>query len=387
MHYLIPILAGATFTTGLSARAPDPVMSAIASDFAVAITTAALLSSAFAFAFALVQPVTGVLAERFGKPHVIAACLLLVAIGNLASAFASSFDLLLASRIICGLGAGGAVPVVLAFVSDRVSLDLRQVTMSRILAGTMSGGLLGAAISGIVGDLFGWRSVFLIIGVLVLISTTTVAVALRKQGRPTGTPTSILVLIAKYRAILAHPNAPFCFLGVLVEGICVHGMFPYVSSFVANTGVTSLTISGIVISGFAIGALVYSSTVRLLLKAFGQKRLMVIGGVLVCSMLVVTGFGLPWPIQFAALFGIGWGFFMTHAGIQMFATEIAPEARSLPMALHAFSMFVGQMLGPIFYGIGLSWFGMLPTLTAAGIGFLLVGIVCSSMLRHRPAKG
>jgi predicted MFS family arabinose efflux permease len=58
MKYLTPILAGATFTTGLSARAPDPVMFAIASDFAVANTTAVLLSSASASAFALGQPVT-----------------------------------------------------------------------------------------------------------------------------------------------------------------------------------------------------------------------------------------------------------------------------------------------------------------------------------------
>lgn len=385
MQYLIAVLAGATFTTGLSARASDPVITAIAADFSVRITTAALLSSAFAFAFALVQPVTGVFAERFGKPRVITACLLLVGLGNIASCFASSFALLLASRVVCGIGAGGAVPVVLAFVSDRVSLDLRQVTMSRILAGTMTGGLLGAGISGVIGDLLGWRSVFVIIGGLVLISSTTVALALGTQKPQTLVPTPIVTLISKYRDILSHPNAPICFLGVLVEGILVHGTFPYISTFVRDTGVMSLTISGLVVSGFAVGALIYSSTVSFLLKVIGQTRLMVLGAILVSSMLIVTGLGLNWQLQLGALVGVGWGYYMTHAGIQMFASEIAPDARAMPMALHAFSLFVGQMLGPIFYGISLSWLGKLPTLAMAGGGFLMVGLICSSKLRHYPA--
>lgn len=387
MHYLIPILASATFTSGLSGRAPDPIMTAISADFSVAITTVALLSSAFAFTFAMVQPVMGVIAERFGKPRVIATCLLLVGVGNLVSGITPSFPLLLASRVICGIGAGGIVPVVLAFVSDRVPvIEKRQVTMSRILAGTLSGGILGAALSGVIGDLLGWRSVFLVIGSLVLISATSVSIAFRNQVQEAKKPTPIRTLITKYRVILSHPNAPICYFAVFFEGICAIGVFPYVSSFVHEAGVSSLSIAGIVIAGFAVGGLVYSSTIALLLRLFGQKRLMMIGGGLVCAMLITTGFGPRWEIQFAALVVMGWGFFMTHAGIQMFATEIAPDARAMATSLHAFSLFLGQMMGPIVYGLGLSTLGKMPTLFTAGIGFLLIGIATSTLLRHYPAK-
>jgi MFS transporter, DHA1 family, inner membrane transport protein len=386
MHYLILLLAGATFTSGLSGRATEPVITAIASEYVVAITTVALLSSAFAFTFAMVQPVMGVVAERFGKPRVISVCLLLVAIGNLAAAFAPSFPILLVSRVVCGAGAGGIVPIILAFVADRVAFEQRQVTMSRILAGTLSGQLIGAALSGVIGDLVGWRGVFLVIGCLVLISAITVTFALRNQAAPANQTTGLRALFAKYRVILSHPNAPVCYLSVLCEGALIQGLFPYVSSFVAETGVKSFTIAGFVLAGFAIGGLLYSTTVSFLLRLIGRKRLMIVGGVLVCAMLWFMSFTPPWQIQMAAMAMLGFGFFMTHGAIQMFATEIAPDARAMATSLHAFSLFSGQMLGPILYGIALSHFGKTPSLLAAGLGFLLIAVVSSARLRHDSAK-
>src|SRR5262245_57848573 len=179
MKYFILILASATFTAGLSARATDPLVTAIAADFSVAITTAALLASAFAFTHAFVQPVMGPVAERFGKSRIICVCLLLVGIGNIFGFFAPTYETLLASRVICGIGAGGVIPVALALIADNFPVKERQVAMSRVLAGTLSGALLGVAFSGIIGDFLGWRYVMLIIGSLIVISALSVMFAFR----------------------------------------------------------------------------------------------------------------------------------------------------------------------------------------------------------------
>jgi MFS transporter, DHA1 family, inner membrane transport protein len=385
MKYFIPILASATFTAGLSARATDPLVTAISSDFSVAITVAALLSSAFAFTHAIVQPVMGPVAERFGKVRLISVCLFMVGIGNIAGFFAPTFELLMASRVICGIGAGGVIPVALAVIADNFPIKERQVAMSRVLAGTLSGALLGVALSGVIADVLGWRYVPLIIGSMVVVSAFSVMFAFRGQHIQKTTITDLPTLMRTYREIFAHPHARICFPAVFIEGVCVQGTFPYISSFVQASGEPRLTIAGIVLAGFAIGGLVYSQTVPYLLRWIGQPKLMMTGGVLVASALIAIGFGPPWQAQLAAMITIGWGFFMLHSSIQTFTTEINTGARAIVTSFHSFSLFTGQMVGPIIYGVALTYFGKMPSLIVGAIGFLCVAVVTSRKLRHPDA--
>ena len=53
-------------------------------------------------------------------------------------AFTDSFELLLATRVICGLGAGGVLPVALGLTGDLFPVDKRRVAMSRIMAGALT---------------------------------------------------------------------------------------------------------------------------------------------------------------------------------------------------------------------------------------------------------
>jgi len=91
------------FAQTLFTRAVDPVIPQIAADLAVGVQTAALLSTAFTFPYALVQPALGVAGDFFGKTRLMNICVLVVAISSLICAFADSFALLVAMRILAGL--------------------------------------------------------------------------------------------------------------------------------------------------------------------------------------------------------------------------------------------------------------------------------------------
>src|SRR5207253_6980445 len=136
----------------------------IADDFAIDVGTAALLSSAFTFPYALVQPALGVTADFLGKTRLMSWCLLIVAVAALVCAVATSFPLLVAMRIAAGLVAGGLFPVALAIIGDLVPVHQRQVAIGRLLAVGVTGNLLGATISGVIGDLLGWRGMFVTFG-------------------------------------------------------------------------------------------------------------------------------------------------------------------------------------------------------------------------------
>ena len=170
------IIALATFSAALSARALDPVLPHVAEEFSVSIATAASFAAAFAFTFAIIQPVLGAFADIFGKARLMIVALTLLGFANILGAMATSFPLLFASRILAGIGSGGVFPIALGLTSDLVGAEKRQVAIGRTLAGAMTGNLLGATVSGLIGDFLGWRGVLAVLGAIVVLASIVVAI-------------------------------------------------------------------------------------------------------------------------------------------------------------------------------------------------------------------
>jgi predicted MFS family arabinose efflux permease len=377
------IIALATFSASLSARALDPVLPHVADDFGVTIATAAGFASAFAFTFAIVQPAIGAAADLFGKARLMIGCLVLLGLANILGALSASFPLLFATRILAGIGAGGVFPVSLSLTSDLVGPEKRQIALSRTLAGSMSGNLLGASASGLIGDFLGWRGVLATLGTLVVVAAIAVAAGFRSARLKHSPRTSLLALKAGYRTIFTNPNARICYAAVFIEGCCVLGLFPFIAAFLFDLGETSLSVAGIVIAGFAVGGLFYTLTVSNFLPRLGVGGMMVAGASLVGLQLVVVAFGPGWKLQFAGLLVMGWGFYMIHGCLQVFASELSVEARATALSLLAFFFFLGQTIGPIAYGFGLAHAGKMPTLLLAATMMIALGLACARLLRPR----
>jgi len=373
----------ATFSASLSGRALDPVLPHVADDFGISIATAASFAAVFAFTFAAIQPLVGAAADLFGKARLMIFCLVILGIANIIGAFATSFPLLFVSRILAGIGSGGVFPVALGLTSDLVGPEKRQIAIGRTLAGSMSGNLLGASFSGLIGDLVGWRGVLAILGGLVVLAAMAVAAGFRGAALKHPPRTSLGALKHGYHTIFTNPNARVCYSAVFIEGCCVLGLFPFIASFLFDLGEKSLSVAGIVIAGFAIGGLFYTMTVSRFLPAIGVKGMMIAGATLVGIQLIATAFGPAWKLQFLSLLMMGWGFYMIHGCLQVFASELSVEARATALSLHSFFFFMGQTVGPIAYGFGLQHAGKMPTLLAAAAVMIALGFACARLLRQR----
>jgi predicted MFS family arabinose efflux permease len=376
------IIALTTFAASLSARALDPVLPHVAEDFGVSIATAASFASVFAFTFAIVQPVIGAAADLFGKSRLMIGCLVLLGLANILGAMSTSFPLLFATRILAGIGSGGVFPVALGLTSDLVGPEKRQVAIGRTLAGSMTGNLLGASASGLIGDFLGWRGVLAVLGGLVVVAAIAVAAGFRGADLKHPPTTSLSALKQGYRTIFTNPNARVCYSAVFVEGCCVLGLFPFVAAFLFELGETSLSIAGIVIAGFAVGGLFYTLTVSRFLPWLGVKGMMIGGATLVGLQLAFVAFGPGWKIQTLGLLLMGWGFYMIHGCLQVFASELSVEARATALSLHSFFFFMGQTVGPIAYGYGILHAGKTPTLLTAAVAMIVLGFVCARLLRQ-----
>lgn len=382
MGSVINIMALVVFATSLFSRSVDPVVPQIALGLHIAPATAALLSTGFTLPYALIQPLIGAIADMVSKTRLIIVCMVVLGVASVASAFAPNFETLMAFRVIAGCASGGVFPIALAIVADRVPLAQRQVAIGRVLAAALTGNLLGATASGVIGDLIGWRGVFVTTGSICLLVLIGAVPALRGMNEKAGR-FDLSTLLPNYRTIFSNPLAKYCFGAVFVEAIFMFGIFPYMAVMLSKEGETRASIAGLVIAGFAIGGIAYTFVVSRLLSLLGEKRSMATGGMVIALCLMVIALRAPWQIEFVNFIVLGFGFYMLHGCIHVYVTELAPTARGTAMSAHTAFFFFGQAMGPVVYGLFLDSIGLVPVLLFGAVAIAITGWICALGLKHK----
>ena len=383
MGRVLNLMAFVIFATSLFMRSVDPVIPQIASGLNVEPATAALLSTAFTLPYALIQPVLGALADMFSKARLIAVCMLIGGVTTLACGLGTNFETLMGLRVLAGMTAGGIFPIAFAVVGDLVPVAQRQVALGKLLFAAMSGNLLGASGAGVIGDLIGWRGVFYVTGGIDLIALAFAIPGFLSVNDAPGR-FDLSSFIPNYRAVFGNPLAKYCFGAVFLEAIFLFGVFPYMAVLLSSEGVTHASIAGVVIGGFAVGGIIYTVAVSRLLNHFSERQLMAAGGMTIAFCLIVIALRMPWPVEFANFVLVGFGFYLLHGCIQVYVTELAPAARGSAMAGHSAFFFLGQAMGPVVYGLGISsGIGIVPVQLLGAVVLTATGWICALRLRRK----
>ena len=341
----------------------------------------------FAFTFAIIQPVLGAAADLFGKARLMVICLVLLGLANILGAMATSFPLLFATRILAGIGSGGVFPIALGLTSDLVGPEKRQVAIGRTLAGSMTGNLLGASFSGLIGDFLGWRGVLAVLGALVVVASIAVAAGFRGAALQHPPRDQSVGAQAGLSHHLHQPERAHLLFGGLhrrllrARTVSLHRGVPVRTrrNLAFDRGRRDRGICGrrpvLHADGFALPAPARRQGHDDVGRDAGRR----------CNWPRLR-WGRSWKLQALSLLFMGWGFYMIHGCLQVFASELSVEARATALSLHSFFFFMGQTLGPIAYGFGIQHAGKVPTLLTAAAIMVALGIVCARLLRQtRPA--
>lgn len=385
MNRVLVVVAFASFVSSLFIRMTDPLVPLVAADFAVEPSTAALLGTAFALPWALMQPILGPVGDLLGKTRVILVCMAILLVSAIVGALATSFPMLVTARIIAGAAAGGVFPVSMAVFGDLVPVEQRQAGMGRLLTASISGLLMGGAVAGVLADFVPWRWIFVVYGASVAVALLGAWLALRRVPLTPPRPVQIAAMIDNYRQVWSNPRSKVCYGAVFLEGVVLVGLFPFVAVLLVSIGEHRASIAGMVLAAFPLGGVVYSLIVSRLVAHFSIFSLMIFGGGAAAAMLLVQAFVPPWPVQVAVFFVMGFGFYLLHGCIIVQMTELAPDARGTATAGHALAYFSGQALGPIVYAIGFAAIGPSPTIVIGAIVMGLIGYVSAQLLHGRKA--
>jgi YNFM family putative membrane transporter len=382
----ITLLALASFAAQAMVRVTDSLLPQIAADLNVSVGATSIVVTAYLLAHGSVQLVIGPIGDRFGKYL----CVSIAAAGStamvVACGLAPSLPVLVAARLACGLATGWIIPFALAFVGDVIPYERRQQVIGRFLSGQILGQLFGQAAGGVLGDYFGWRNVFFILAAVLAAATLGLFYELWRnpithanatpQHRGRG-------FIADYSAVLRSPWARAVIVIAFIESAAMFGAFTYVGADLHLRFGVGFTLVGLFVGAFAIGGLIYSLSVRLLVNRFGQTGLATGGGALLALAYVTLAFEPHYWIAPAAILTIGLGFYMLHNTLQTNATQMTPQARGTAVAIFSSALYLGQTAGVAAGGVVFDRLTAVPLFLAAAAVLLTLALWFASQLKRR----
>jgi predicted MFS family arabinose efflux permease len=151
-------------------------------------------------------------------------------------------------------------------------------------------------------------------------------------------------------------------VSVAIEGVFLLGPMAYFPAFLHARHGLSLSAASALIALYAVGGLVYAMTAKRIVRTFGERRMVLAGGILMGAAFLGLWLS-PWWITAGPLaLVLGFGTYLYHNTLQTNATQMAPTVRGTAVALFAFSLFVGQAIGVSLSGYALDRLGFAPLL-------------------------
>lgn len=292
-----------------------------------------LIGTAFLWVYAFLSPVCGFLADRFGRERVIMASLFVWSAVTWGTAYVASFGQLIAMRALMGISEAFYLPAALALIADRHSGKTRSLATGLHISGIYFGMIIGGGGGGWLGEHYGWRAAFVMLGV---IGVAYIAVLVPFLSGHRGTASAAPVRFgSSVRELMSLPGFRGMTVVFITTSLANWTLYTWLALFLyerfslslAEAGMSVTYIQIASITGILAGGWIadrWSATnprARIITQTIGLLS--------VSPALLIIGITYSRPLLFVGLmaFGLGKGFY--DANIMPALCQIArPELRS-----------------------------------------------------------
>jgi DHA1 family inner membrane transport protein len=345
----------------------------IAGGVDVSIPRAGHIVSAYALGVMVGAPLIAAFGARLPRKRLLWWLMIAFALGNVASALAPGYHSLIAARFFAGLPHGAFFGIGMVVGASLVPPNRRAWATSMMLAGLTVANVVGVPITTLVGQQWGWRWPYALVGILGML--TLAAVLLWVPARPAEVGASM-------RTELSALRQPQVWLALLIGTVGFGGMFATYSyitptmttlAHFSETAVTALlAIYGI---GMTVGVVIGGRLADRALMPSLYFGLIVIA-------IVLFGFGYAVHTKTGAviavfIFGIS-GSLLIPA-LQTRLMDVARDGQSLAAALNHSTLNLANALGAwlggtlLSHGLGYEWPSRAGGILAiAGLGIALI---------------
>ena len=178
----IAILTFITFVGNFTQLQLSAALPTIVSDFGISVTTGQWLTSIFQLVMGVMVPLTAYLTRLFSTRQIVIASMAVFTLGSVFAWLGSSFVLVLIGRLLEAVGTGVMWPVLQITVFSIYPLSRRGMAMGTVGMAMSVAPAIGPTLGGVQTDLNGWRSIFLTLTVIGVISLLLAIFGLRNFG-------------------------------------------------------------------------------------------------------------------------------------------------------------------------------------------------------------
>lgn len=370
------------FGIGLTEFIIAGLLTEVAGDLGVSITTAGNLVGVYALAVvpgALI--ITPFLMKRPPKLALIVLLIFFV-IGNVLSAWAPNYAVMLGGRIVAAFGHGGYFGIGAVLASSLVPKGKRASAVSALFAGLTIANVLGVPLGAFVGQQFGWRTVFWIISVIGIIALAGLVLLIPRTEPEQGQ----LPLPQQFRALLRPQVLVSLLTTVLVFG-GMFGVFTYIEPLLREvTGYSASTIPWLLV---LFGAGLFTGNI---LGGRAADRdpdhAVLVLSILLPIVILILGAVAAMPLPAAImLFLLGLVGFATVPGLQARVLRHATGAANLASATNIAAFNLGNTIGVSLAGAAIAaGYGLRsPTITGAALTLIGLALIVFARLVSRRA--
>jgi len=366
------MVAGAC--TFLNVYCTQPLLPFFQSFFHASEIEVSLTVGAVTLAVALMAPLTGMVAETFGRKKVIVPALFAMAVPTLLAATSPGLHALIGWRFAQGLFVPGVIAVMMAYINEEFAGRAGAV-MAAYVTGTVFGGFLGRFLTGLIAAHWNWRAAFVTLGLLDLLG----ALAVRQW-----LPLAVNFVPAQHvfkslRDTWGHLWNPrllaICGMGFTVLFSLV-GVFTYANFYLAGPPFQLTPAElGSIFFVYLLGCVVTPLAGRFLDRHGFRRMTLLSFGMCLGGLLLTLSHSLP--VVIAGLAAFSSGVFIYQSAATVLTGQVAGRARSAAAGLYVTFYYAGGSAGAAltaWFWLKGGWPACVGLFTAASLITLILGL-------------
>uniref|UniRef100_A0AAU2UYT5 MFS transporter n=1 Tax=Streptomyces sp. NBC_00003 TaxID=2903608 RepID=A0AAU2UYT5_9ACTN len=367
---LLP-LAAATFAVGTDSYVIAGLLPSIAADLEVSTPAAGQLVTAFALTLALSAPVMGALTSALDRRSALLIALAVFVIGNVVTALGSSYEVVMASRIVTAVGAG----IITAAASSTAAAITPPQRRGRALAFVLGGLTLATALGLPLGTLIGrtdWHITLWAVAGIGLLAAAGIAVGLPKVTLPAASLPDRLRPLKQGRVLALLAVTSLAFLGT-------YTLYTYIGPTLQDATGGNEPLLTLILLAWGIGTLAGNITAGRLVDRYDAARVLTGTLTLATLALVLTPLAtraLASTLVWAVAWGVTVGVIVVPQQHRLIS--LSPAAAPVLLGLNSSALYIGIALGGGLGGLAQEWLALAP----AELGLVAAGVTALTLLWH-----
>ena len=378
MKINIPLLALAlgAFGIGVTEFSPMGMLPVIAADLGVSIPTAGMLISAYAFGVLLGAPLMTLVFANMARRNLLLLSMAIFTLGNLISAVADSYNVLLWGRIITSFNHGAFFGVGAIVAMNVVPPEKRAGAVAAMFSGLTIATIGGVPLATYIGEVIGWRPAFYGMAAIGLVTMLALRLSLPAMAnKQKANVRNELKVLGKKPVLVA-------LLLTVVSSSAMFTVFTYIVPILQDETLASTAFVTTMLVLYGVGLTVGN----ILGGRFADRSLdltLIVSLIAVMLLLVLFAIAVQSAVMVAPLIFL-WGIasFALVPPLQAMVVKEAAEAPSLASAMNIGAFNLGNALGAML-GAGIISFGLgLDAVPLAGAATAALGLVLVLFFRR-----